>query len=454
MQVLAPPLLSALAALAPQEAAPPAWTFLIYGAADNDADGSMFPFLRDVADTLAARAGVAVIVFMDRSAGHSRDAAFFGEDFAGARLYALRPEGPERLDGGGEFPEIALAREWEADSADPANLAKFIAFGKARFPARHYALLIYGHANGAQLCPDEQSRRAMGIPQLAAAVPATAAVDFLGLELCNMGGAEVAYEWRPGGGGFSADYLLAIPNAGPPLDWRRILGAIQDPAQLTPRQLGLLAVAEGERGRLAFAAAHPEHDLAAEAAACYDLELAGAVKQALDAFAAAAGKDPQAKTALERARDAALNYAHGRFDGERAFVDLYDLLQRAAADPALLPDTRRAAQAAGERVDALVLASFGLSAYPGFAPGRNGLFVVFPDGDAKRSKLFTGVSRAWGFYGWYAPGPFRKRGSELGGWTWCRDGAQPDNGAVENWFELLDAWFDEPRAGGVNGYSP
>jgi len=35
------------------------------------------------------------------------------------------------------------------------------------------------------------------------------------------------------------------------------------------------------------------------------------------------------------------------------------------------------------------------------------------------------------------------------------DGATAGNGVVENWFELMDAWFDEPSVeepGGANGY--
>jgi len=35
-----------------------------------------------------------------------------------------------------------------------------------------------------------------------------------------------------------------------------------------------------------------------------------------------------------------------------------------------------------------------------------------------------------------------------------RDGATTGNGEVENWFELLDSWFDDTSgdAGGLNGH--
>jgi clostripain len=41
-----------------------------------------------------------------------------------------------------------------------------------------------------------------------------------------------------------------------------------------------------------------------------------------------------------------------------------------------------------------------------------------------------------------------------GRWAWCRDGATAGNGRVENWFELMDSWYDttNDETGGLNGY--
>src|SRR5262245_66624102 len=88
-----------------------------------------------------------------------------------------------------------------------------------------------------------------------------ARVDFLALELCNMGGLEIAYQWRPGNGRFEADVLLAIPNAGPPLDWDRAFGRVRspghapkggvalDPAKMTAEGFGKLVIGEGRLAR-------------------------------------------------------------------------------------------------------------------------------------------------------------------------------------------------------------
>ncbi len=63
--------------------------------------------------------------------------------------------------------------------------------------------------------PDDRTGSAMGIAEVTDKIGVKERVDFLALELCNMGGIEIAYQWRPGNGGFEADVLLAIPNAGP-----------------------------------------------------------------------------------------------------------------------------------------------------------------------------------------------------------------------------------------------
>jgi clostripain len=114
-----------------------------------------------------------------------------------------------------------------------------------------------------------------------------------------MSSIEVAYQWRPGNGGFSTGLLVAIPNAGPPLDWSRVFARLRtgagegkvDPKALDPEAFGRLIVEEGGAGRRAEAEREPQRAprLAFEAVACLDLERAGAVKSALDALAVALG---------------------------------------------------------------------------------------------------------------------------------------------------------------------
>ncbi len=474
---------TATAAPLPQETPAPSrpWTLMIYGAADNNADGPILEFLDDIRKALDDDPGMELILFLDRSEHFSDDASVLGEDFTGARVYRLRKDSAERLDASAFFPGMTTDEEYEVDSADPENVARFVAFAKERFPARHYGLMIYSHADGCTMCPDEESGNDMHIPALTDWVDEAASVDFLALELCNMSGLEIAYQWRPGNGGFSADVLVAIPNAGPPLDWDRAFARIRseghatavaastegadvrvDPNTMTPLAFGTLVIEEGHNGRRALLARNPEHvqRLQHEAAACLDLKQAKQAKKALDELARALASGKQ-REAFEALRDGAapglsepvMNYVGNDF-GRRPFVDTYALLARAAAATELSSKAREKAAAACAAVDALVVSSFGMDGLTGFENGKHGVFLVFPDGTATTRGTFGEVP-TWSELGWYTPLAAESEGGAYGRWAFLEDGATPGDGIVDNWFELLDAWFDDTSSSpeGLNGYA-
>ncbi|HET6202034.1 MAG TPA: clostripain-related cysteine peptidase [Planctomycetota bacterium] len=444
-----------------QEPARP-WTFLVYAACDNNAehDGNFFAFLDGVRAAFADDPGIEIVLFIDRSTKYSTNASSLGEDFSDSRLYRIRSGPCMRLAGGEPFPEIEREGRFEADSADPVNLRKFIAFGKARFPARRYALMLYGHADGRAMCPDEESGNEMGFAQLTDVLTERESVDLMALELCTMGGIEIAYQWRPGNGGFSTKVLVAIPNAGPALEWSRVFARLRspgrpgpeggeglDPAALSAEEFGSLIVAEGGAGRRAKKQEH-------EAVASYDLAKAQAVKKAVDALAVEL-KRSGAKDALEELCGPGPE-AHVLNYGDRIrspFVDLYDLCRRAAECPRLDEGVRAASAAAASRVDDFVAASWGGSALGAFREGKCGVYIVFPDGDAPAGNGPDGPARIWSRCRWYTPLPVE---GVYGRLAWCRDGAKQGNGEVENWFELLDHWFDDTRSGpeGTNHYAP
>src|SRR5262245_22999935 len=271
------------------------WTLLIYGAVDNDANEPLVQFLDQARRAFDNDPGIELLLFIDRSEKHRKKArSYLGEDFTGTRLYRLTKDTAERLSGGSQLPEITLDKDVELNSADAKYVQQFIAWGKANYPAQRYALMIYSHANGVAMCPDGQSGEEMGFAELSDKVSVKERVDFLALELCNMGGIEIAYQWRPGNGRFEADVLLAIPNAGPPLDWDRAFGRIRtpghkprsgqavNPATLTAADFGQLVIEEGRLGRLA--AEKSGRQQVHESAGCYDLHRVAAVKKAVDAL--------------------------------------------------------------------------------------------------------------------------------------------------------------------------
>lgn len=285
------------------------WTLLVYGAVDNSADDPFVAFADRVRRAVDDDPGVEVVVLIDRSDRHAKRPTFLGDDFSGTRLYRVRKDSAERLAGGEHLPEITTDRDVNLNTADATTLGRFIAWGKANYPARRYGLLIYSHANGKSMCPDDRAGAEMGIAEVTDETGPEGRVDLLALELCNMGGAEVAYPWRPGNGRFEADVLVAIPNAGPPLDWDRAFrrirspgrapggGAAVDPAGMTAADFGRLVIEEGRLGREASEKQGGRGSK--ESAGCYDLRKAGRVKEAVDGLAAALAKADAKKVLYE-----------------------------------------------------------------------------------------------------------------------------------------------------------
>jgi clostripain len=428
-----------------------AWTILVYAAVDNSADDPFVVFADQVRRAIDDDPGIELVLLIDRSNKHRKHTTFLGDDFSSTRLYRVKNYFVERLSGGTHFPEITTAKDVKLNSADASTLQRFIAWGKANYPAQRYGLLIYSHADGRSMCPVDRTGDQMGIAEVTDKIGVKDRVDFLGLELCNMGGVEIAYQWRPGNGGFEADVLLAVPNAGPPLDWHRVFNLIRspghepiggpplDPAKMTAVDFGKLVIEEGLRGRQED---EKRGGLSKEAAGCYDLRKAGNVKKAVDALAVALSKGDSKNIVLEFRDDK----SEGRlinYSGGGPCVDLYDLCRRLAGCDRLPESVRAAATDVMKNVERFMIASFGMSGYKQFEAGKNGVFIVLP----------SGKPDSWKQFRWYTP--IRGNRRSYGNWSFLKDGATPGNGVIENWFELLDTWFDvSDGKGGINGYRP
>jgi hypothetical protein len=73
------------------------WTILVYGAADNSADGPVIEFMDNVRRALDDDPGVELLFFLDRSDKHPARKTYLGDDFKSTRLYRLRKDRAERL---------------------------------------------------------------------------------------------------------------------------------------------------------------------------------------------------------------------------------------------------------------------------------------------------------------------------------------------------------------------
>ena len=447
---------------------PAPWTVLIYGGVDSSAEEHIMPHLRSL--RLLSREGQSaeILLLIDRAPGYSEDDEVLAENFEDTRLFQLKDGKWNRVAGGSAFPEITLQSKFEANSGDAHTLRKFIDFGKHLAPAEKYALILFGHGDSRSVCPDVTSPcpdrgefdDPLYVAEMTEVLSDGQSVELIWFDVCSFGAIENAYQFRPAPGRFSARAMLATPPLSAPASMREIL-----------REAGILGRPAAEKnlpndgvsfGSLAvrILKEHVQNagpSAAKEAWGCYDLTVVDAVKRSVDRLAVALA-DGNNKETAERIRGAGrkpitMNYMHRKKGFPRAWVvsphfDLYDLALRFSENVDFTETVRSRAKDVMQAVDGFIIASLGGRSYRGFEAGKNGVYILFPDGDALwREKP------QWNTFRWYHPDDRRGKRYEFGKYAWCADGATRENGVVENWFELLDAWFDtNDNEGGINSY--
>ena len=455
-------LLTATLALTAQDPGPRhPWTVLVWGASDNDSEGSFCPDVEALRRGLPEGGELEVLCLVDRSPDYSDSPEGFGEDFADTRLYRLTRAGAERLGGGEHIPPITPESEVEEDTGDALLLRDFIRWGKATSPARRYALLFYTHGSGWLWSPDESSDGMLHPAELSAALTAEESVDLVVFDVCEMSSLEDMVQWRPGPGRFSADVMVATPMAGFPFPWDRILRGIQGGGaedgrpgleELGPEDFGRAVVEATRADRLEKAREEGIplglwRAIGGEAMACVDLRRVAETKSALDALATEfgaledGGRELLASIRGDDQRPRVLTYAPSV-----VYVDVFDVATRIAGEARFSEPVRARARELAAATDALVLESFGGASYDGFGgflPGRHGVQLVFPP---------FGVPEAmvWSEIAFLSPERIDADRRLYGAYDFCRDGAQAGDGRVTNWFELLDLLFDP--ADERNGY--
>ncbi len=171
----------------------PGWTVLIYAMGDNDLEGSMLAQFNQLM-TVGSNENLNIIVQVDYVEGMgSRPGNWKEQDLViGQRL---------RIKAG----EVEVLEEMEEfNSADPAVLADFIAWGVTHYPARRYALILDDHGGGyTGIGSDWTNGGWMPVPAIAAGLEeglnATTLdrFDILFYYACLMGNYEVAHNMAP-----------------------------------------------------------------------------------------------------------------------------------------------------------------------------------------------------------------------------------------------------------------
>ncbi len=454
------------------------WTIMIYSAGDNDLESYLLTDIQEMKDGFINNQGVELIVIIDRIPGYSSDNRILEENFSDTRLYRITSGAATRIDGGFEFPEITETSNYEANMGDANTLKKFIRCCKAKFPAENYALIFSDHGKGPRrFCEDETSNNDhLYIAEVTDVLEKKDSVDLIGFDACRMGSIEVAYQYRPGNDDFNAKIMVASPEYIRGYGWsydeilkrfRRdegtngeidtIDGGMEkyyNPASLTALEFGEIIVEE-------------QYDLTKEdrdqTLSCYDLSKVLDVKVAVDDFSKILFTENAKENFEQNVRGEYTNTITMRYFYypeyewnwiRQPLFDLYDLCDGwiGSSPESLTYKTSDVRLEIKNTVDEMIVYSFACSDIPDFKNGNNGLSIFIPDGD----RLDEENDPHWAWQWWYNAIDINEcvPGRYYGKLSWCKDNAISGNNQVENWFEMLDGWFDlhNNASGGLNGY--
>ncbi|WP_027631633.1 clostripain [Clostridium hydrogeniformans] len=467
-------------------------TVMIYCDADNDLEPYLLNDIKEMKKGYVNNPNLNLLVLVDRNGTYSSDSSTFGQNFSDTRLYKIESNKTIRIDGGQEFPEITTKSNYEGNMGDPETLKKFIQFGKANYPADKYTLLMSNHGGGSReknklnevnkaICWDESNNDdCLYMGEISDVLTNKESVDLLAFDACLMGTSEVAYQYRPGNGGFEAKYMVASsPNVwGYGFKYDNIFSRIKsgggsngetdltlggkekyyDPATITPEELGAIMVEEQRDSTTR---------VNNQQLSLYDLSKVQSMKNSLDSLCESLSTNNE-KDQVEALRGRGSNTSLIHYFKESdelewisyPYFDIYDLAKQISLDKNFSEESKTLAKDLMTNIDNTILYSFGQSKFNGkssFEEGKNGMSIFLPDGNKVYNNANTGNSTPhFKYQRWYHPLNTLERslGIPYGNLSWCRDGQDPEINKVGNWFELLDSWFDENNnvSGGFNNY--
>jgi len=388
------------------------------------------------------------------------------------------------MSGGIEFPEIAASGNQEIDMGSAATLKKLIDFSKANFPASSFGLILMAHGLGTGgFSADDELGGRLHCGEIKEVLTDAQSVNLLGFNSCLMGNVETAYQFRNDSSnpGFKADVMLAPPGTTHILGWdyasvftridiskggtlngetELVTGGDElfySPAGMTPEQLGLLFVEEHRDYMYSLGSDYGN----ADSLVLYDLASVKAVKEAFDDLAVSLDTQDERVKAETTRNDPYKMIRYFRtyvsdelLAQEKTFYPYYDLkgfCESINLDGTFSQASRDKAAIVIAAVNTMVMHSYFGSYLESADSYRLSFFFPTGDGLYQDQVMFR-------FQWWYNAQKVEHIPSAekyYGFLDWCVDKKTNVTGEVDNWFELLDAWYDpdgNDTDGGVNYY--
>jgi clostripain len=462
-------------------AVPDTWTIMIYSNGyrlEDAAIANVMEMITGCHDDI----GINIVLLIDKTSTNDYSLPYMGT--SGTSLFVVTPGKLIPVYNQNLVFAVPMERHLELNMGDASVLRRFIEFSKDTFPAEKYALFINAHGQAAAgLSGDDlEDHDRLHPGEISSVLGAGQSVNLLVFNACLMGNSEVAYQFRrdPGNSGFSSEILVASPgkinqrgidyygafrriskSAGGTLNGEveMITGGaeqIYNPIDMTAREFSLVLVEEHRDDMYDTLPTFADYD----SLNSYDLSRMGAVKTATDRLAVSLYAN-SSRDNVEAIRDnpqLTTRYFNILFDTEEErleelnnfpYYDLKALCEGIVLDSIHFSlETRGLAQDVVDRIDETILYSY----FGSYLSRDNlyGLSVFFTHGNT----LYEGIEmfrHQW----WYnAQNTLDRPSNErfFGELAWCIDKETDNTNMVDNWFELLDAWYD-PEDNGIDGGS-
>jgi hypothetical protein len=269
------------------------WTILVFLNAKNDLESFGMGDMNEM-ERVGSGNKFNVVVQLGRSGGYdTSDGNWSGV----RRYYMVRDEAPSRIS------SPVLEDLGAVDMGDYRELVKFVNWGKGRYPAEKYLLIVWNHGAGwPGISFDDDTGGYISTPQLAQALAQTGGVDVMATDACLMQMAEVAYELKD-----FAKYIVGseetIPGRG--YGYHKILRRLKFNSGRGAESMGSM-----------LTRTYGQYMVADKGATLSSLDASQLPELArlMDGFARTAmASDAETKNALKEARDEAYAYAEASY---------------------------------------------------------------------------------------------------------------------------------------------
>jgi len=404
------------------------WTFMIYLAADNNLDGYDDLDIEDIKKGLSAsqNPNMNVIILQDKS----------GSDDSSMHLANYNTY--EQIHDGGTISGLSGG---EINTGDSDVLSDFMGYCKTNYSADHYALIIWNHGGGSRgkgeedtdmkaIAWDETSGDdCLYMDEVQQAISSNFSssdkLDVIGFDACLMGTVEIAYEMKD-----LAEYMIAsMANEWVyGWDYERLFSkmTMDDESRTDTEYLVKLGVSTYRDSTKAYSN---------QTMSGVDLSKVDSLKTFLDTFAATLYKEGS-QSLIESTRDASISfYGTTSYRVYYPYYDLGDFAERIYSSPLYSSSLRSAASDLLTALGNTVVLSYGGPYYGGYygsgSSTHKGLSIFF-------SYSESDYSYQW----WYtSTDTVSEYGSDYlyGKLDFC---TFDNDGTVENWKELMEAWYD------------